>query len=267
MRVAIVQMNSTDDLPANMAAAEQFVDEAAALDVELVALPESFAYLRREGLRFPCAQGLDGEIVGAVRAWARRHRVRILGGSFPELVPGDERVHNTSVLVGPDGEVEAVYRKLHLFDVRLGAGANFTESDSIAPGKDVVVADTPAGGIGLSVCYDLRFPELYRTMSASRDVRFLCVPSAFMPQTGKDHWEVLLRARAIENQAFVLAPAQCGRHSEGRSSYGRSLIVDPWGLILAQAGDRPCVIAAACDLDELERTRERLPALKHRKLT
>lgn len=267
MRVAVVQMNSTDDLPANMAAAERFVDEAAALDVEFVALPENFAYLRREGLRFPCAQGLDGEIVGAVRAWARRHRLRILGGSFPECVPGEERVHNTSVLVGPDGEVEAVYRKLHLFDVRLGTGANFTESDSIAPGQEVVVADTPVGGIGLSLCYDLRFPELYRAMSAGADVRFLCVPSAFTPQTGKDHWEVLLRARAIENQAFVLAPAQCGRHSEARSSYGRSLIVDPWGLILAQAGDRPGVIVAACDLDELERARERLPALQHRKLT
>jgi len=267
MRVAIVQMNSTDDLTANMAAAERFVDEAAAFDVEFIALPENFAYLRREGLRFPCAQGLDGEIVGAVRGWARRHRVRILGGTFPELVPGEDRVYNTSVLIGPSGEIEAVYRKIHLFDVRLGTGANFTESASIAPGKDVVVADTPVGGIGLSVCYDLRFPELYRTMAARGDVRFLCVPSAFMPQTGKDHWEVLLRARAIENQAFVLAPAQCGRHSEGRASYGRSLVVDPWGLVLAQAGDRPGVITADCDLHELEHTRERLPALRHRKLT
>ncbi|HJO25331.1 MAG: carbon-nitrogen hydrolase family protein [Myxococcota bacterium] len=267
MHVAIVQMNSTDDLPANLAAAERFVDAAALLGVEFVALPENFAYLRREGLRFPCAQGLDGEIVGAVRAWARRHRLRILGGTFPEVIPGEDRVYNTSVLIGPDGAVEAVYRKIHLFDVRLGAGAHFTESASIAPGKDVVVADTPAGGIGLSVCYDLRFPELYRAMAARGDVRFLCVPSAFTPETGKDHWEILLRARAIENQAFVLAPAQCGRHSENRASYGRSLIVDPWGLILAQAGDRPGVITAVCDLRELERSREQLPALKHRKLT
>ncbi|MEE2678306.1 MAG: carbon-nitrogen hydrolase family protein [Myxococcota bacterium] len=267
MRVAIVQMNSTDDLPVNLAAAERLVGEAAALGARFVALPENFAYLRREGLRFPCAQGLDGDIVGAVRTWARRHGLRILGGTFPERVSGEDRVYNTSFLVSPEGEIEAVYRKIHLFDVRLGTGANFTESASIAPGSEVVVADTPEGGIGLSVCYDLRFPELYRAMlTVGHDVRFLCVPSAFMPQTGKDHWEVLLRARAIENQAFVVAPAQCGQHGEGRASYGRSLIIDPWGLILAQAGDRPGVIVADCDLEELARTRDRLPALQHRKL-
>ena len=266
MRVALVQMNSTDDVSANVDAAERFVSEAAGLGAVLIALPENFAYLRREGLRFPCAQALDGEIVGAVRAWARRYGVRILGGTFPELIPGDDRVYNTSVLVGPSGDIEAVYRKIHLFDVRLGTGAELTESASIAPGKDIVVAETPAGGIGLSVCYDLRFPELYRAMATRSDLRFLCVPSAFIPQTGKDHWEVLLRARAIENQAYVLAPAQCGQHSERRASYGRSMIVDPWGLVLAQAGDRPGVITAHCDLQELERTRERLPALRHRML-
>lgn len=263
MRVGVVQLCSSDDLAANLAKARQLVEEAVARGASFVALPENFAYLRREGRPIPCAQGLDGEILGCVRELARRHRVRILGGTFPEAIPGDQRVHNTSVLVGPDGAVEAIYRKIHLFDVALGEGACFTESASVAAGKEVVVARTPIGGIGLSICYDLRFPELYRAMS---DVRFLCVPAAFTPQTGKDHWEVLLRARAIENQAFVVAPAQCGRHSEERASHGRSLIVDPWGLVLAQAGDRPAVITADCDLEELERIRRRLPALEHRRL-
>jgi predicted amidohydrolase len=265
MRVAVVQLTSTDDLGANLAAARRWVGEAAERGAEFVALPENFAYLRREGLPIPCAQGLEGQIVGTLRELAREHRIRILGGSFPEAIPGDARVYNTSVLVGPEGEIEAVYRKIHLFDVDLGEGAAYTESATIAPGKEIVVAQTACGGIGLSICYDVRFPELYRAM-ATQGARLLCVPSAFTPQTGKDHWEVLLRARAIENQAFVVAPAQCGRHSEERVSHGRSLIVDPWGLILAQAGDRPAVISAECDLEELERVRQRLPALKHRRL-
>jgi predicted amidohydrolase len=230
-----------------------------------VALPENFAFLRREGAPIPCAQGLDGEIAAALRELARAHRLWIVGGTFPEAIPGDERVHNTSVLVSPRGEIEAVYRKIHLFDVDLGSGARFTESERIAPGREVVVADTPIGGIGLSVCYDVRFPELYRAMAA-RGADWLAVPSAFTPQTGKDHWEVLLRARAIENQAFVLAPAQCGRHGPDRASHGRSLVVDPWGLVLAQAADRPGVITADCDLAALASIRARLPALEHRRL-
>jgi predicted amidohydrolase len=191
--------------------------------------------------------------------------VRLVGGTFPEAVPGEERVHNTLVSVAPDGRVDAIYRKIHLFDVDLGPEARFVESTRVAPGQEVVVVPTPFGAIGLSVCYDVRFPELYRAMSA-RGAVFFAVPSAFTPQTGKDHWEVLLRARAIENQAFVLAAAQCGRHAPDRASHGRSLVVDPWGLVLAQAGDRPCVITADCDLEELAAVRRRLPALAHRRL-
>ena len=266
MRVAVVQLTSTDDLAANLRAAERGVREAAAAGARFVALPEMWPYLRREGRDFPHAQGLDGEILGAVRAWARELRVRILAGSFAERASGEERVHNTSALVSPSGEIEAVYRKMHLFDVELGSdGGSFRESARVAPGKEVVVAATEHGGIGLSVCYDLRFPELYRAMAA-RGARFLCVPSAFTPHTGKDHWEVLLRARAIENLAFVVAPAQCGRHSPERASHGRSLIIDPWGVVLAQLGDRPGVAVAECDLDEQERMRGRLPALDHRRL-
>ena len=241
--------------------------EATLQGATLVALPEMFAYMRREGQPFPHAQPVEGGILERVRAWARELSVRILAGSIAEAVPGGERVHNTSALIGPDGALEAVYRKIHLFDVDLGAqgGGAYAESKSIAPGDEVVVADTDIGGVGLSVCYDLRFPELYREQAA-RGARWLMVPSAFAPATGKDHWEVLLRARAIENQAFVLAPAQCGAHGPDRSSHGRSLIVDPWGVVLAQLGDVPGVAVAECSLAALERVRESLPALRHRRL-
>jgi predicted amidohydrolase len=267
MRAAVIQMTSTDDLPGNLAAARELVAEAAAGGAELVALPENFAYLRREGNRFPCAQGLDGEIVGALREMARRHQIWLLGGSFPEALPGDERVYNTSVMVSPAGEVEATYRKIHLFDIDFSdqGGERFQESITIARGEEVVVARTPFGGVGLSICYDLRFPELYRALD-SPDLRFLAVPSAFTRETGKDHWEVLLRARAIENQCFVLAPAQWGRHAPDRSSHGRSVIIDPWGLVLAVAPDRPCAILADCDLAQQDRIRAALPALKHRRM-
>ena len=267
MRVGVVQMTSTDDLAANLAAARKLVDAAVQGGAELVALPENFAYLRREGAPIPCAQGLDGEIVGVVRELAKAHGVWLLGGTFPESAEADARVHNTSVLVGPEGDIEAIYRKIHLFDVDLRArgGGVFTESATIAPGEQVTVAATPFGPLGIAVCYDLRFPELFRAM-ADRGARWIAVPSAFAPETGKDHWEVLLRARAIENQAFVVAPAQCGRHSVDRSSYGRSMIVDPWGLVLARAADRPGVVVADCDPADLERVRGALPALRHRRL-
>ena len=267
VRVGVVQMQSTDDLAANLAAARAFVAAAARGGAQWVALPENFAYLRREGTPIPCAQDLDGEIVGTLRTLAREHDLWLLGGTFPERADGDARVHNTSVLVAPDGELAAVYRKIHLFDVDLrdqGGGA-FQESATIAPGKEVVTASTPFGGVGLSVCYDLRFPELYRAL-AGRGARFLAVPSAFAPQTGRDHWEVLLRARAIENQCFVVAPAQWGRHGPERSSHGRSLVVDPWGLVLAQAPDRPGVVLADCDTAQQDRIREALPVLRHRRL-
>lgn len=259
-------MCSGDDLPGNLAEAGARIDEAAEAGAAWIALPENFAYLRREGAPFPCAQGLDGEIVSFVTERAQRHHVWILGGSFPERVD-DERVHNTSFLVSDQGELVAVYRKIHLFDVDLTeqGGSVFQESKSIAPGSEVVVAETPFGGVGLSICYDLRFPELYREMSR-RGARFLTVPAAFAPETGRDHWEVLLRARAIESQAFVVAPAQWGRHSADRSSYGRSLVVDPWGLVLARAPDRPGVIFADCDLAGQDRVRQALPALRHRRL-
>lgn len=267
MRAGVVQMTSTDDLAANLEQAEQLVREAADQGAEFIALPEMFAYLRREGTAFPHAQGVEGDIIGRMGELARALAVRLLAGTIAEKAPGESRVFNTSVLLSPTGTIEAVYRKMHLFDVDLGdgSGGRYQESTTIAPGQEVVVADTSIGGIGLSVCYDLRFPELYREM-ATRQARWITVPSAFTRETGKDHWEVLLRARAIENQAFVLAPAQCGRHSERRSSHGHSLIIDPWGLVLAQLGDRPGVAVVECDPEHLQDVRARIPALRHRRL-
>jgi predicted amidohydrolase len=266
LRVAAVQMSSSDDLSKNLEDAELLVARASSQGAELIALPEMFAFMRREGAPFPCAQGLDGEIVERLSSLSRRHAVWLLGGSFPERIEGEGRVYNTSVLLSPSGEVAARYRKLHLFDVDLGeSGGAFRESDAIAPGEDVVVVETPFGGLGLSICYDLRFPELYRRM-VEQGALWVTVPSAFAPGTGKDHWEVLLRARAIENQVFMIAPAQCGRHTADRSSYGRSMIVDPWGLVLARGGDRPCVIVADCDLADQARIRRSIPSLQNRRL-
>ena len=267
MRVALVQMTSTDDLSANLESARRAVIRAVEQGAEFIALPENFAFLRREGKPIPCAQGIDGDIIGGMRDLGREHGVPILAGTFAEAVDADGRAYNTSVLISARGGIEAVYRKIHLFDVDLtdSGGGVFKESTFTVPGNEVVVADTDFGKIGLSICYDVRFPELYREM-ASRGARWITVPSAFAPQTGKAHWEVLLRARAIENQAFVLAPAQCGQHSQDRASYGYSLIIDPWGEILARAADEPAVIVADCDTTAQDRIRDSLPALRHRQL-
>jgi predicted amidohydrolase len=268
VRVAVVQLCSTDDLSSNLANAEAGIREAAERGAGFVALPENFAYMRREGGRFPCAQGPDGEILRVLSSWARAHQVWLLGGTFPEAIDRDDRVYNSSVLFSPDGVEVARYRKIHLFDVALGADGRdvYRESTHFKPGTDIVAADTPFGVIGLSICYDLRFPELYRAL-ADRGARWIVVPSAFAQETGKDHWEVLLRARAIENQAFVLAPAQCGHHSPDRASHGRSVIVDPWGLVMAQASDTPTVLVVDCEESELERIRRAVPALAHRRLS
>jgi predicted amidohydrolase len=265
MLVGVVQVCSDDDLAGNLKRARELVAIAAARGAEFVCLPENFAYMRREGDAFPCAQGLDGEIVRSLEEMARQHGVWLLGGTFPEAIPGESRVHNTCVVVRPSGEIAAVYRKIHLFDVDLGDEGSFRESASFVPGDEVTVVDTPFGGLGLSICYDLRFPELYREM-VTRGASLLAVPSAFTRETGRDHWEVLLRARAIESQAFVVAPAQCGQHTADRASYGRSMIIDPWGLVLAAAGDRSEVIVADCDPKQVTRVRAAIPALRNRRL-
>jgi predicted amidohydrolase len=262
---AALQMTSTADVEQNLAAAEALVERAAARGASFVGLPENFAFLRSEGQPVPEAQALDGPWVARMAALARRLRVTLLLGSLPERVAGEARVRNTSVLLGPDGARLAVYSKIHLFDIDLPGMEHLKESKAVAPGEDVVVASSALGPIGLTICYDLRFPELYRELSA-RGARVLCVPSAFTERTGKAHWETLLRARAIENLAYVIAPAQYGHHGGGRSSHGQAMIVDPWGLVVAQAPDGEGMALAELDFERLERLRRELPALAHRRL-
>jgi predicted amidohydrolase len=263
--VAVVQTTSTTDVERNLEVAEALVERAAARGATFVGLPENFAFLRSEGQPVPEPQDLDGAWVRRMAELARRLRVTLLLGSLPERVPGDTRVRNTSVLLGPGGETLAVYRKIHLFDIDLPGMEHLKESKAVVPGEEVVVASTPLGPIGLTICYDIRFPELYRELGR-RGARVLCVPSAFTERTGKAHWEVLLRARAIENLAYVLAPAQVGHHGGGRASHGQAMIVDPWGAVVAQVPDGEGIALAELDFERLERLRRELPALSHARL-
>jgi len=264
-RIAAVQMASGADKAANLATAESLVREAAARGAALVGLPENVAWMGPEPERNAAAESLEGPTLLRFSALARSLGIHLLAGSVLETGAEGGRLYNTSVLFGPQGERLAVYRKMHLFDVEVGDGQTYRESAAVAPGKEVVTAETPLGRMGLSVCYDLRFPELYRALSAKGAV-LLSVPSAFTLMTGKDHWEVLLRARAIENQSYVLAPAQGGRHPGERLTYGHALVVDPWGLVVACASEGEGLAMADMDLGLLERVRTRLPALRHRRL-
>jgi len=261
--VAAVQMRSTADVEANLAQAEALGEEAVGKGADLVAFPENMAFLR-EGAAFPEPEGLEGGLAQRLRRLARRWRRHVLAGSIPEKVEGDaaSRIYNTSLLLTPKGEVAAVYRKLHLFDVNVPGRAVFEESRLVAPGKEVVVADTPLGKLGLSVCYDLRFPELYRRL-ARAGAQVLFVPSAFTAYTGAAHWTVLLRARAIENQCWLVAPAQWGRHNPGRLSYGHTSVIDPWGRVVASRARGTGVVLAKIDFGLVTRTRREMPCLTH----
>jgi predicted amidohydrolase len=267
MLVAAIQMNSTPDLEANLARAQTWIEEAATRGARLVALPEHFACLGREADIAAAAQTQDGPLVTRFRELAGQLGIFLLLGSFAERTPEKARPYNTSLLLGPRGQVLARYRKLHLFDVDLPGKAPYRESEYTQPGQEVVTAGLPGEPFtaGLAICYDLRFPELFRAQ-VSRGANLLLLPAAFTAATGRDHWEVLLRARAIENLAYVVAPAQYGEHVAGRRSYGRSLIIDPWGLVLAQAPDGEGVILASLDYEGLQRRRRELPSLRNRRL-
>ncbi len=268
MRAAVVQLNSTADKGRNLEAAERLVRAAAVDGAELVALPEKWNLLAPGDALAAGAEPLDGPSLSAARGWARELGIHLLAGSVAER--GEEKAFNTSVLIGPDGEDLAVYRKIHLFDVVAG-GVEYRESEHEEAGSAIVTAALRGAGgdggdltVGLTVCYDLRFPELFRIL-AVRGARLLAVPSAFTLATGRDHWEVLLRARAIENQAFVLAPNQFGEAPPNYRSYGRSAIVDPWGVVLATAPDEECFVAADLDFAAQERVRDSLPSLANRR--
>jgi deaminated glutathione amidase len=265
VRVAAVQLNSNGDRARNLAAAERLVRAAAADGAELVALPEKWNHLAAGEEMAAQAEALDGPSLAAARGWARELGVHLLAGSIAERNPeaGQGRAFNASLLIGPDGSELAVYRKIHMFDVEAG-GVAYRESDHETPGEQIVSAPVEGVELGMSVCYDLRFPELYRIL-AVRGARVLAVPSAFTAATGRDHWQPLLRARAIENQAFVVAPNQVGEAPPHYSSHGRSAIVDPWGVVLATAPDEECFVAAELDLAAQERVRDRLPSLANRR--
>jgi predicted amidohydrolase len=267
MRAAAVQLNSTADKARNLETAERLVRAAAGDGATLVVLPEKWNLLGEAATLLEGAEPLDGPTLGAASSWARQLGIHLVAGSIAERAEGHEKVFNTSALIGPDGEVEARYRKIHMFDVDVG-GVAYRESEHEEPGEEPVVSglagDLEGITLGMTVCYDLRFPELYRIL-AVREATVITVPSAFTLDTGKDHWEVLLRARAIENQAFIVAPNQIGATPPHYRSYGRSMIVDPWGVVLAQAPDEECFVAAELDLDAQARTRTALPSLANRR--
>ena len=264
MRVAAVQMSSTADQVANMAHADRLTRAAAADGATLIVLPEKWTAMGSEEDLRAGAETLDGAAVGWACAIARELRIELVAGSILERVPGRAKLANTSVHVDPRGELVAAYRKVHMFDVEVG-GHRYDESDLEEPGDELVVSQTADGvELGLSICYDLRFPELYRIL-AVRGARILTLPAAFTLTTTRDHWEVLVRARAIENQAFVIAANQFGEHPAGQRSGGRSMIVDPWGLVLAQAPDSEGYIVAELDLERQLEIRARLPSLANRR--
>jgi deaminated glutathione amidase len=263
IRVACVQMTSRADKAANLERAERLVARAAATGADLVALPEKWNAIGSTAELHAAAEPLEGgESVEAMAGWARAHGITLVGGSITEKRDGREKLSNTSVVFGPDGELLDLYRKIHLFDVEVG-GHVYRESEAEEPGAEPVVVQGEGWPVGLTVCYDVRFPELYRIL-ALEGAELVTVPAHFTTPTGKDHWHVLLRARAIENQYYVAAAAQVGETLPGKPAYGRSLIVDPWGIVLAQAPDEETVIMAELDRARLRDVREKLPSLKNR---
>jgi deaminated glutathione amidase len=263
---AAAQMTSTADVDANFTSAERLASEAAARGAGFVGLPENFGFLRSEGVAAPEPQALDGPWIERMAALARRLRITLLLGSLPERIEGERKVYNTSVLLGPDGGTIARYRKIHLFDIDLPGMEHLKESKAIVPGTERVVAETSFARLGLSICYDVRFPELYRELTR-RGARVLAIPSAFTERTGQAHWELLLRARAVENLAFVFAPAQVGEHGRGRASWGHAMIVGPWGDVLAEVeGPGEGLAIAELDFARQDQLRRELPALEHVRL-
>lgn len=261
--VACIQNTAGPDVEANIAETTALVREAAGKGAELVALPEYFSALASEGpkLTMPAFEEAAHPALPAFTALSKELGLWSLLGSLPIAVGGG-RVANRGYLIDPDGAIAARYDKVHLFDVDLPSGEQYRESATIEPGGDAVLGETPWGKIGMSICYDLRFPQLFRTL-AQAGASILTVPAAFTKITGEAHWHVLLRARAIENGCFVIAPCQCGEHEGGGKTFGHSLIIDPWGKVLADGGEKPGVVLAEIDPAEVARVRAMVPSLTH----
>jgi predicted amidohydrolase len=264
LRVAAVQLNAGADRAANLARADRLTRAAAADGASLIVLPEKWTAMGSTAELRAAAEPLDGPSLSWARATARELGVDLIAGSILELLPGQEKLANTSVHIDEEGEIKAVYRKLHMFDVEVG-GRSYRESELEQPGEEIVLSRSSSGvELGLSICYDLRFPELYRIL-AVRGARVIAIPAAFTLATTRDHWETLVRARAIENQAFMIAANQIGKHPGGYESGGRSMIVDPWGIVLAQAPDREGHAIAELDMERQREIRASLPSLANRR--
>lgn len=266
--IGVVQLNGQADVERNLSECEECVARATALGAELVVLPENFAYLGPEEGKRPLAEVMgdaDAPIQRRLVALARRNGVTLVAGGMPERSDDPDRPYNACVVIAPSGDIVATYRKLHLFDVELPDGRKLRESSATSAGREPCVVRVGDFVVGLSICYDLRFPELYRAL-VDRGAEILLVPAAFTLQTGKDHWTVLLRARAIEAQCWVAAAAQWGPHPAGRASFGHSMVVDPWGAVVAECSDRVGAVVARVDREYLERVRAMLPSLAHRRM-
>ncbi len=269
MIAAAIQMNAQDDIELNWATAKRLAHEAKARGAQMVAFPETFLYVGPDKI---AASDLDGEWQPQFARLASELGIYLLAGSAGERIPNSQKIYNTSVLLDPHGKEQARYRKIHLFDATLPSGRSptgvaYRESDYIASGSEVVAAKTEFCEVGLSICYDLRFPELYRRLATMHETRLIFVPSNFTLMTGKDHWLPLLRARAIENQVYIIAPNQYGEKYGGGASYGRSAIIDPWGTVLGLAQpDREAVVVAEIDFNYQDKVRRNLPCLNHVRL-
>lgn len=274
---AALQMCAGDDLATNLSICKRLAADAAQAGASLLVLPECFAFLgTRMHDRFAIAETIDpdhpGPILAAVVEMARVHGLWVIAGGMPEIPPEDadkgaiSRTYNTCVVVSPSGELTALYRKIHLFDVNIPGRAVLVESENTARGRDIVVASTDLARIGLSICYDVRFPELYRELVLRLGAELLVVPAAFTAHTGAAHWHTLLRARAIENQCYVIAAAQSGRHNDKRESYGHTLIIDPWGTVLGELADGEGLVTAEIDMGRLAERRTQMPCLTHQVL-
>jgi predicted amidohydrolase len=264
---AAVQLNCTSDEARNFDMARGLVERAVSRGASLVCTPENTNYLGPHDQKVARAEPIGGATTSRLAELARRHRIHLLVGSFNEKSDEPHRCYNTSVLFGPDGDVLATYRKMHLFDVDVSDDVRFLESSTCKPGDAPVVAETALGRIGLTICYDLRFPELYRRL-VDLGAEMIAIPSAFTLTTGKDHWAPLVRARAIETQTYVVAPGQHGNHDDKglRQSWGHSMVVDPWGAVIAEASDGPGLALAEIDLERVARVRRGMPMQMHRKL-
>ena len=261
--VALVQMDTQNDKGENVRKACAFIDEAAARGAKLICFPEVMNLIGRNVGEGGGREPIPGYTTERLCEKAKEHGVYIQGGSVTEALEGEKRSANTSVLISPQGTILASYRKMHMFDITLADGTPFRESDRIKPGDAVVTAETELGVFGLSVCSDVRFPELYRLM-ALRGAQVIFVPASFTMPTGKDHWEVLLRARAIENGCYIVAAGQIGT-KPAYAAYGNSLVADPWGTVVARARDEEGLVFAEIDLDYLERVRRQIPSLENRR--